>query len=161
MPLLPSAPHQFLYFALSSFGLLIALSGLLLVLAGVSTAYWPSTTGKILSSSFTSSTSAKPPKSYSPCLIYEYSVHGRSHISGLTRLVDFSFASESEAERYAVTRPINSSITVYYFPLAPSLAVLERGPSVEAGIILVAGASFFLGLRLLGEIALRRSSADT
>jgi hypothetical protein len=150
MKLLPSPRHNFLYFILCGFGLILALAGLALLLAGWTTPSWPTTTGRILGSSVHQSASTKAPRTFSPELIYEYSVNGKPYVGGFTRIGGLSFSYEPNAEHYIKNKPPGTQVPVHYLPIFPTVAVIETGVSSSLWIFLGAGLAFFLAFRLLG-----------
>jgi len=149
MSLLPSPRQNFLYFALCGFGLIIAITGLTLLVAGLTTASWPTTSGKLLGASVNRSISTKAPHSFSPDLTYEYTVDGKTYFGGLTRVGGLSFTYEPNAEEYIKDKRRSGTLPVYYIPFLPSVAVIERGVSSSAWVIAGAGIALFLVFRIL------------
>ena len=152
MSLLPSPRQSFLYFVLCGLGLIIAVAGITLLVAGVTTASWPTTSGKLLSSAVYRSTSQKAQRTFSPDLTYEYTVDGRSYIGGFTRVGGLSFTYEPNAEQYIKDKQSKASIPVYYIPFYPSVAVIERGASTSPWIIAGGGIALFLVFRILSLV---------
>ena len=152
MSLLPSPRQSFLYFVLCGFGLVIAIAGVTLLVAGLSTLSWPTTSGKLLSGTVHRSNSTKAPQTFSPDLIYEYTVDGKSYIGGFTRIGGLSFTYETNAEQYIKDKQSAATILVFYIPFLPSIAVVERGASTSTWIVAGAGIALFLIFRILSLV---------
>ena len=152
MSLLPSPRRNFLYFVLCVFGLILAIAGIALLAAGLTTSSWPTTSGKIVGSSVYESTSTKAQKTYSPELFYEYTVNRQYYVGGFTQIGGLSFTYKPNAEQYIKDKQGKASIPVYYLPFLPSVAVIEPGASSSTWIIAGAGIAFFLGFRILSLV---------
>ena len=106
---------------------------------------WPSAEGVISHSAMllqmqqtSSSTNAA---TYKADVAYRYKVRGRDYSSGRITLLDFSSTAgraQSIVNRYADGAPV----TVYYNPVDPSDAVLERGGTSGIGVLYIIGAIF-------------------
>ena len=116
---------------------------------------WPSTEGVIAHSAVlqqmqqtSSSTNAA---TYKADVVYRYKVQGRDYSSERLTLADFSSTAgraQSIVDRYVDGAPV----TVYYNPVDPSDAVLERGGTsgivvqyIIGGVFAAAGLLFLLG----------------
>ena len=152
MSLLPSPRQSFLYFVLCGFGLIIAFGGVALLVVGLTTSAWPSTSGKLLSSSVHRSNSTKAQQAFSPDLTYEYTVETTTYIGGFTKVGGLSFTYEPNAEQFIKNMQSKTTIPVYYLPLFPGVAVIERGVSSSAWVIAGAGIALFLVFRILSLV---------
>lgn len=152
MSLLPSPRQSFLYFVLCGFGLVIAIAGVTLLVAGFTTSSLPTTSGKLLSGSVHHSNSTKATQTFSPDLIYEYKVDGKSYLGGFTRVGGLSFTYEPNAQQYIKDKQAAANIPVYYIPFFPSIAVVERGASTSTWIVAGAGIALFLVFRILSLV---------
>ena len=152
MSVLPSPRQSFLYFVLCGFGLIIAIGGVALLGVGLTTSSWPSTNGKLLSSSVYRSTSSKVQRTFSPDLTYEYTVKQTTYIGGFTKVGGLSFTYEPDAEQFIKNKQSKSTIPVYYLPLFPGIAVIERGVSSSIWVIAGAGIALFLVFRILSLV---------
>ena len=152
MSLLPSPRQSFLYFVLCGFGLIIAFGGVALLVVGLTTSSWPSTNGRLLSSSVYRSTSSKAQRTFSPDLTYEYTVETTTYIGGFTKVGGLSFTYEPNAEQFIKKMQSKPTIPVYYLPLFPGIAVIERGVSSSTWVIAGAGIALFLVFRILSLV---------
>jgi len=152
MSLLPSPRRSFLYFILCGFGLIIAVAGIALLVAGLTTTLWPTTNGRLLSSSVHRSTSSEAQRTFSPDLTYEYTVEETTYIGGFTKVGGLSFTYEPNAEDFIKNKRTKPTIPVYYLPLFPGIAVVERGVSSSTWVIAGAGIALFLVFRILSLV---------
>ncbi len=88
---------------------------------------WPATTGTVLTSSVQSKRTGTSISFY-PVVVYQYTVNGQSyqsqHIKAGEQFFNIRIIGDAEAtvRRY----PSGAQVTVYYNPVNPSEAVLER-----------------------------------
>ena len=106
---------------------------------------WPSTEGVISHSAMllqmqqtSNSTNAA---TYKADVAYRYKVQGRDYSSGRITLVDFS-SSAGRAQGIVNRYPDGAPVTVYYNPVDPSDAVLERGGTSGIVILYISGGAF-------------------
>jgi len=148
MSLLPSPRRNFVYFVLCGLCLIFALGSIALFIAGKTTFLWDTTTGKLFSASIYRPTPAKVNRPFYPVLAYEYTVKGKTYIGGFTKIGGLSFLYEPDAERYINEKKKLATLPVYYSPLFPSVAFLERGASTSLWFIAGAGFAFYILLRM-------------
>ncbi len=152
MSLLPSSRQSFLYFILCGFGLIIAFGGVALLGVGLTTSSWPSTNGRLLSSSVYRSTSSKAQRTFSPDLTYEYTVEQTTYIGGFTKVGGLSFTYAPDAEQFIKNKQSKATMPVYYLPLFPGVSVIERGVSPSTWVVAGAGIALFLVFRILSLV---------
>jgi hypothetical protein len=85
---------------------------------------------------------------YSPRVTYAYTVEGLAYESQLVAILRISTSGGGYARDKIAMYPVGSSVTVYYDPANPSMAVLETGYSVATYIML--GAAVLLAAAALG-----------
>jgi len=106
---------------------------------------WPTTDGAISHSAVlqqmgqtSSSTNAA---NYKADVTYRYKVQGRDYSSERITLADFS-SSGGRAQGIVDRYPDGAPVTVYYNPVDPSDAVLERGSTSGIAVLCVIGGIF-------------------
>jgi hypothetical protein len=107
---------------------------------------WPSTEGTISSSmvksEWSSSSSGGGSYLYYPDVHYHYSINGQSFNGNVISKMLSHSSDSSYAYAYVSDHPIGSQVTVYYNPLNPSEAVLDKDVGFTAFIGLSIGAVF-------------------
>jgi len=121
-----------------AFGGLFLLFGLRIMVKGLRTYRWPTTSGVVRGQDITSSTSSEGGStSYSPKLRYEYDVDGTTYVSSRIAVGSGpSFSSRSGAREWLEAYPTDSEVTVHYNPRRPDRSVLQPG-GVLGGLFLV------------------------
>lgn len=118
---------------------------------------WPAAEGVISHSAvllqMQESSSSNDSPTYKADVTYRFKVRGRDYSSERITLVDFSSTSrraQGIVERYRDGAPV----TVYYNPVDPSDAVLERGGTTGIGFLFFCGGAFavFGSLFLVGSL---------
>lgn len=116
---------------------------------GVRSKAWPSTTGKIISSTAQESHAYHSGRFYTPAIRYRYKVNGieyESHAITASLKVYFGKKSvEAVAKRYEA----ESTAVVYYDPNNPKISALERGVSVSSLLIAATVGGIFTLVGLL------------
>ena len=78
---------------------------------------------------------------YKADVAYRYKVQGRDYSSGRITFADFS-SSGGRAQGIVNRYPDGAPVTVYYNPVDPSDAVLERGGTSGIGVLYLIGGIF-------------------
>ena len=118
---------------------------------------WPSTEGVISHSAVllqTQQTSgSNNAVTYKADVAYRYKVRGRDYSSARITLADFS-SSGGRAQGIVNRYPDGAPVTVYYNPVDPSDAVLERGGTAGIGVLYIIGGVFAVAgvLFLFGSV---------
>jgi uncharacterized protein DUF3592 len=131
--------------------------GLPAVLTGVESVDWPSTKGKVTLSRGTWTLERNPmtdrlTKYYRAELEYEYEVNGTKYQSTNIAMnsAQINYPSQGAAELVAKQYPRGATVTVYYNPDEPHVAVLKKGQSyMSIGPLLLGIPIIFLGLVVL------------
>jgi hypothetical protein len=116
---------------------------------------WPSTEGVISHSAvlqqMQQTSSSANDASYKADVAYRYKVRGRDYSSARITLADFS-SSAGRAQGIVNQYPDGAPVAVYYNPVDPSDAVLERGGTsgirvlyIIGGVFAAAGVLFLFG----------------
>lgn len=89
---------------------------------------------------------------------YSYSVNGRKYEAKSTALSNayfvHTFASEQRAEDDEETRPIGTTVPVYYDPSLPQLSVLDFPEDSLFDILTLSLSAMSIGVAILGAFAL-------
>ena len=110
---------------------------------------WPSTTGVVTTSEIKTRRSGDS-TSYSPRVIYEYTVADKLLSNGDITVADNGSSRASAAEKKVATYAQGNEVTVYYNPNLPTQSVLEPGAPPILRILHAAGYIFgALGILLL------------
>ena len=113
---------------------------------------WPTTVGVVTASELRSQRSGDG-YTYSPRVVYEYSVDGEMYTSGRITVADGSSSraegAEAKVEQYAV----GSEVAVYYDPDLPTEALLEVGAPTAVTWLYRGGWAFIV----IGGLVLVRS----
>jgi hypothetical protein len=111
---------------------------------------WPSTEGVIAHSAVLWQTRQGSGSTYKADVAYRYKVRGCDYSSERITLADFS-SSAGRARGIVSRYPDAAAVTVYYNPVDPSDAVLERGTTsgiallyLIGGVVAAAGLVFLL-----------------
>jgi Protein of unknown function (DUF3592) len=118
---------------------------------------WPSTEGLISHSAvllrMQQSSSSATAATYKADVTYRYKVRDRDYSSERITLADFSSTS-GRAQGIVNRYPDGASVTVYYNPVDPADAVLERGGTSGIGLLYLIGGVFAAAglLLLLGSV---------
>ena len=110
------------------------------------TGNWPSTTGKITSSSVRKETRRESNKTstvYYPSVQYRYQIDGRPYTSSRIAFGNASGGRKSFAQDVAEKYPSGQKVTVYYDPDDPQYAILETGFTWNSIFIFLGGIVFF------------------
>jgi hypothetical protein len=118
---------------------------------------WPSAEGVISHSAMLlqmqQTSNSTNPATYKADVAYRYKVRGHDYSSARITLVDFS--STAGRAQGIVNRYVDGApVTVYYNPVDPSDAVLERGGTSGIGVLYIIGAIFAVAgvLFLIGSL---------
>ena len=112
--------------------LLIIGAGLALILSrtvlrdGQASESWPTTTGTITTSELRTQRSGDG-YTYSPRVVYEYSVAGETYTSGRITVADGSSSRANGAQEKVAQYPLGTEVAVHYDPDLPTEALLEVG----------------------------------
>lgn len=138
--------------------LLLVVIGLVLTLRGicgwhraVASKYWPAARGVVIKSWLGSETATEDTDEVPYDVIYEYEVAGRGYLANVIRFGSPKQADPSWAREIAARYPVGASVTAYYNPRRPQVAVLERGlvrPSNQLTSLLVGAVMLVLSLFL-------------
>ena len=104
--------------------------------SGIQSREWPSTTGEVVSSE--ARYSAGKGHRYSLVVDYRYRVADLSYRSSRVRAVAHNGTKEEIEARVQALRP-GSAVVVYYDPMKPSVAYLEKGVAAVEFLLLVIG----------------------
>ncbi len=113
---------------------------------------WPSVQGEITESRVHSyrkspgsgTSSSKRKRYYEAIVEYQYAVDGQSYTSDGVGMMDGSSTQRSRAERVVRRYPKRKTVTVFYDPAQPEIAVLAPGVSTGNYFLLGGGALFAL-----------------
>ncbi len=113
---------------------------------------WPSVQGEVTESrvhSYRKSTGtgtshSRRKRYYEAHIEYQYAVDGRSYTSDGIGMMNGSSTNRSRAERIVRRYPKRKTVTVFYDPARPEIAVLEPGVSTGNCFLLGGGALFAL-----------------
>ena len=105
---------------------------------------WPTTKGKIVSSSVDSKRSDNNGTTYHAEVLYEYGVDGRIHSSNEVAFGGYSSSDPSHAREIVSKYPAGAEVAVHYSPTSPTKSVLETGISGQTFFLPGFGAIFFL-----------------
>jgi hypothetical protein len=105
---------------------------------------WPTAQGNVISSDVSYSSNADGGESYSPEVIYQYTVNDQHYESHTIKFGENSYSSRRKAEGIASSYPVGKEVTVYYDPQNPERSVLE--PGVSGGSYIVLGIGVLFGL---------------
>ncbi len=100
--------------------------GLLIVL-GLYTWTWPSTTGQVTDSAITIIDLEDSEHNYYPNIQYSYEVRGRSYRGNRFALDTVAWSSSSEVEKIIAKYPRGHAVTVYHDRLIPRFSMLRTG----------------------------------
>jgi hypothetical protein len=106
---------------------------------------WPSTEGVISHSAvlrqMQQTSGSTNTATYKADVAYRYKVRGRDYSSGVITLADIS-SSAGRAQGIVSRYPDGAPVTVYYNPVDPSDALLERGGTSAIGVLYLIGGMF-------------------
>lgn len=104
---------------------------------------WPATEGKLMKSLVVES---KNIKIYSCYVLFSYEIDGRKYISDKRVFLDGIYRDKRRADKKINFLQKKSSLSVYYFPMIPSISVLQPGRSnrVMLLFIFIMSVIFFL-----------------
>ena len=106
---------------------------------------WPEVEGAISHSAvlqqMQQTSSSNNAATYKADVTYRYKVQGRDYYSERITLADFS-SSTGRAQGIVDRYPDGATVTVYYNPVDPSDAVLERGGTTGIGVLYLIGGIF-------------------
>lgn len=129
-------------------GAILLYGAKLLFNANASTS-WPTTQGRVISSSIDSKREDKQRTTYHAEVLYEFSVAGQNHSSNDITFVEYGSTNPAHARRSVNQYPAGSTVTVYYSPTDPDTSVLEPGISGQTIFLPSFGAVFlFAGLAM-------------
>jgi Protein of unknown function (DUF3592) len=101
---------------------------------------WPSTEGVISHSAVLRQANSND-VTYKADVAYRYKVRGHDYSSERITLVDFS-SGAGRAQGIVSRYPDAAPVTVYYNPVDPADAVLERGGTSGIGLLYIVGGAF-------------------
>lgn len=107
---------------------------------------WPSTSGTITDSHITESVSTSDDNNityYRPAISYKYEVIGTSYESNRLMFGAAQSGSRGGAQTVVAKYPVGSAVTVYYNPVDPKEAVLER-QSKSTNVTMILGIVFIV-----------------
>ena len=112
---------------------------------------WPVCQGTVISSDIEQESKIdsykKKTVNYRACVVYSYSVNGKTFISNRIAFETYSTPQKGKALAIANRYPADKTITVYYDPADPNSAVLEKGTGNAAYVVIVVGClCAFLGI---------------
>lgn len=111
------------------------------LLSGIQSQNWPAITAEVVSSEARYSGGRRGGR-YALSLSYRYHVSDVSYQSSGVRAVDHTGTKEEIEARASKLSP-GSSVTIYYDPMNPSVAYLERGVEPAEFMILIIGLVIF------------------
>lgn len=117
--------------------------GMRSVLQAHASSGWPTTIGKVISSSLDSKRSDKGGTTYHAAVLYEFSVSGVVHSSDDVAYGQYGSSDPSYAQGLVNNYPAGKEVTVYYSPNNANDSVLEPGISGKAFFMPAFGAVFF------------------
>ena len=106
---------------------------------------WPVCQGTVISSDIEQESkidsSKKKTVNYRACVVYSYSVNGKTFISNRIAFETYSTSQKRKALTIVNRYPAGEIITVYYDPANPNSAILEKGTgnTVYPAIVIVIG----------------------
>jgi hypothetical protein len=92
---------------------------------------WPTVEGTVLTSSVEHSTDAEGGDSYSPVVVYRYTVNGQTFENNTIKFGENSYGSRRKADGIASAYPVGMKVNVHYDPDQPERSVLEAGGARE------------------------------
>jgi len=142
------------FFFARIFPLIFVVAGLIVAFVGVrglvkakASVDWPSSLGKIVSSSLESHRSTgnngRSSTTYHADILYEFSVEGTTFNGTRVAYGDYGTSNPSRARRIVNRYPKEKSVTVYYMPENPEECLLEPGVKLQAWFLPGLGLVFF------------------
>lgn len=140
----------------------MALIGITLIILGISemriansSRSWPATEGTILDSSVqqhvrnrqspaSSRISSNNTTTFSARITYEYSIQEKTFNGSRVAIGDYRSGNRGHAEGVVRKYPPGKSVSVYFNPSSPELAVLEPGVQLQAFFLPGLGAFFLI-----------------
>lgn len=126
-----------------SVGLFLLYHGGRSAFKGVTSSYWPTVEGRVLSSRVKSEAGKNGGVVYSAEVNYSYAVNGVSSTSGRVRFGSINTGNRIYPTQLVEKYPAGSSVTVYYSTSDPSVTVLE--PGIQSASVLVLGIGLLFG----------------
>ena len=124
-------------------GAAVLFFGIRSVLQAHASSGWPTTTGKVISSSVDSKRSDKGGTTYHAAVLYEFNVSGVVHSADDVAYGQYGSSDPSYARGLVNKYPAGREVTVYYSPNNADDCVLEPGISGKAFFLPAFGAVFF------------------
>ena len=124
-------------------GAAVLFFGIRSVLQAHASSGWPTTTGKVISSSVDSERSDKGGTTYHAAVLYEFNVSGVVHSADDVAYGQYGSSDPSYARGLVNKYPAGREVTVYYSPNNADDCVLEPGISGKAFFLPAFGAVFF------------------
>ena len=145
-------------------GAIAALFGIHGIIKAKASVDWPSSPGRIVSSTVEShrSTGDSGPRSttYHAEISYEFSIEGTTFNGNRVAYGDYGSNYPSHARRIANRYPKGKSVTVYYMPENPKECLLEPGLKAQAWILPGLGLIFFAAGSLMVYFCRRRTTSS-
>jgi hypothetical protein len=113
-------------------GLYLVGYGLNQLSLGIKSWNWPYVSGTIVRSRLVASKGSEGDVTYHSDIKYQYWVYGRSFTSTKICFGDGSGGSREAVERMVEKFDVGKSVSVYFYPINPRIAVLEQG--LQTGI---------------------------
>ena len=143
------------FFFARIFPLIFVVAGLIIAFVGVrglvkakASVDWPSSQGKIVSSSLESHRStgnnSRSSTTYHADILYEFSVEGTTFNGTRVAYGDYGTSNPSRARRIVNRYPKEKSVTVYYMPENPEECLLEPGLKAQSWVLPGLGLVFFI-----------------
>ncbi len=143
--------------ALVIFGVVLGGLGLSKYRSGQASAEWPTVSGTI-SSGRVQSHRRDGRTEYMPQVQYSYQVGNRTFTGTRITVSDVYQRNRGSAEDILRKFPAGATVTVYYDPDDPAMAVLEQGMPGNVKVLLGAGAGCLVLAVLIGISAVRSGS---
>ncbi|MBU4487927.1 MAG: DUF3592 domain-containing protein [Candidatus Omnitrophica bacterium] len=141
---------------LGGLGLLVGVIG---TARGISSLYWPTTTGTVISSKVVRAAQDTSDTSYKPEVVFEYQIDSAMHTSNAIDVLDLygatTLSSRSNAEYALKPYLVGKGVAVHYDPNRPERAILKAGVSGAVFLFLILG-TIFVGVGVLVLWALTR-----
>ena len=111
---------------------------------------WPSTEGVVVASQIEEYRDADQEASYTPRIIYEYTVDGQRYASQQLKFsIEQSYGTQNGANKILSGYPIGKPVIVYYDPATPTNAVLDRSAPRIILWFVISGGLTLIGISTL------------
>lgn len=123
-------------------GIVIAFFGIQGLIRVKASLDWPSTQGKVISSSVEQNSNSKS-TTYHAEILYEFDVNGTTFKGNCVSYGDYGSSNPSHAQQIVNRYPKYMSVIVHYMPGNPGESLLEPGVQIQTWFLPAAGLVFF------------------